>query len=72
VHTQSSAVTTEATDLTLPEAIQVVENLYNVAKVTGTSYTDKLIKLSEGYAELVINFSDGKILNRVIYTVNEN
>jgi len=72
VHGASAIVTTQATDLTQPEAIAVVENLYNVAKATGVSYTDKIIKLDEGYAELVINFSDGKRLNRVIYIKEED
>ena len=70
VHAASGFTAVEATDLTLEEAKTVVENLYNVAKVTGTSYTDKIIDFDKGYAELVINFSDGKKLNRVIYTVN--
>jgi hypothetical protein len=67
VHAASSVVTEQAVDLTQEEAIAAVESLYNVAKVSGVSYEDKLIKLNEGYAELVINFSDGKRLNRVIY-----
>jgi hypothetical protein len=68
VYTASGLTTTQATDLTQEEALQAVESLYNVAKVSGVSYEDKLIKLDEGYAELVITFSDGKRLNRVIYT----
>jgi hypothetical protein len=67
VHPAVGVTTVEATDLTTQEAIQAVESLYNVAKVSGTSYEDKLVKLDKGYAELVINFSDGKRLNRVIY-----
>ena len=67
VHAASGFTAVEATDLTLQEAKTVVENLYNVAKATGTSYTDKLVKLDESYAEVVITFSDGKRLNRVIY-----
>lgn len=72
VHAASGMTTTQATDLTPEEAITAVESLYNVAKVSGVSYTDKLLKLDEGYAELVINFSDGKRLNRVIYTKEED
>ena len=69
VHGASSSTTVEATDLTFEEAKTVVENLYNVAKATGVSYTDRTIDYDKGYAELVINFSDGKKLNRVIYTI---
>lgn len=71
VHPSSGFTTVEATDLSEFEALSVVENLYEVAKATGVSYTDKIIKLEQGYAELVINFADGKRLNRVIYTVNQ-
>jgi hypothetical protein len=72
VHPSSGSVTVQATDLTPEEAIIAVESLYNVAKLTGTSYVDKLLKLDEGYAELVITFSDGRKLNRVIYTKEED
>lgn len=72
VHPAVGMTTVEATDLTRSEALAVVESLYNVAKLSGVSYTDKLVKLDEGYAELVITFSDGKRLNRVIYTKEED
>lgn len=71
VHAGSGFTTIEATDLTESEATSVVSNLYDVSKVTGTSYVDKLVQLDKGYAELVINFADGKKLNRVIYTVEQ-
>jgi len=66
VHSASAMVNVQAADLTPEEAIIAVQNFYNISKLLGDSYTDKLIKLDEGYAELVINFSDGKRLNRVI------
>jgi len=72
IHSASASTVTQATDLTPEEAITAVESLYNVAKVSGVSYTNKLLRLNEGYAELVINFSDGKRLNRVIYTKEED
>lgn len=71
VHAGSGFTTVEATDLTENEAATVVENLYNIAKATGVSYTDKIIQLDKGYAEVVINFADGKRLNRVIYTAEQ-
>lgn len=72
VHAASGMTTVQATDLTPEEAITAVESLYNVAKISGVSYTDKILKLDEGYAELIITFSDGKKLNRVIYTKEED
>jgi hypothetical protein len=71
VHQSSGFTTVQATDLTPEEALQAVESLYNVSKLSGISYTDKIIKLDEGYAELTINFSDGKRLNRVIFVKDE-
>lgn len=71
VHAGSGFTTVEATDLTEVEALNVVQGLYDISKVTGVAYTDKIIKLDQGYAELVINFADGKRLNRVIYTVEQ-
>lgn len=49
-------------------ALDLVAELYEEAKILGT-YTDKIVKLNEGYAELSIIFPDGRELNRVIYTV---
>lgn len=54
------------------EACNSVTNLYVEAKNLGVNYDDKLLKLNEGYAELIIYFSDGKILNRVIFIEEEN
>lgn len=49
------------------EANELVYDLYEESKLLGT-YEDRIIKLNEGYAELKITFSDGRKLNRVIYT----
>lgn len=49
------------------EAVNIVTNVYIESQSLGISYDDKLLKLNEGYAELLVNFEDGKILNRVIY-----
>jgi hypothetical protein len=54
------------------EACNSVTNLYLEAKNIGINYDDKLLKFNEGYAELIIYFNDGRILNRVIFTVEEN
>jgi len=67
VHPSSAFQDTEATDLTREEALAVVEDFYNIAKATGTSCTDRNVRLDEGYAEVDIVFSNGKRLNRVIY-----
>lgn len=52
------------------EAYSFVATLYEDSKNLGNSYIDRLIKPEDGYAELVIHFNDGKILNRVIYIRN--
>lgn len=71
VHQSSGFSTIEAEDLTETEAVIAVANLYNTAKVTGVSCTDKLVKLDEAYAEVLITFSDGRRLCRVIYIKDE-
>lgn len=71
VHPSSGFSVVKAAGLTESAAIQLVNDLYEEAKTAGTSYTDKIIKLNEGYAELKIEFADGKKLNRVIYIANE-
>ena len=65
----SSGFTTKIGEYSDSEALNIVENQYNTSKALGV-YEDKLIKLDKGYAELVIEFPDKKLLNRVIYTVN--
>ena len=71
VHASSGFTSIEATDLTDAEARTVVESLYNVAKATGVSCTDKIVNLDQNYAEVVITFADGKRLNRVIHTIEQ-
>lgn len=71
VHPSSGFTTVEATDLTEAEAKNVVESLYNIAKVSGISCADKIVNLDNNYAEVVITFADGKKLNRVIYAVDQ-
>lgn len=53
----------------LDEAKNLVTSIYEESKQLG-NYTDVLVNLNEPYAELLIKFSDGKILNRVIYPIN--
>lgn len=53
----------------LSEAKSLITNIYEESKQLG-NYTDVLVNLNEPYAELLINFSDGRILNRVIYPIN--
>ena len=72
VHPNSGFVTVEGTNLTDEEAQNLVISLYEYSKTIGSSYSDKIINLENSYAELQIEFADGKKLNRVIYTVPEN
>ena len=72
VHPSSGYVTIEGVNLTELDARDLVINLYESSKLLGSGYTDKIIDIENNYAELRIDFSDGRILNRVIYTVNEN
>lgn len=51
---------------TQEEAVVAVTGFYDQAKNLGT-YEDKLVILEKGYAELKIDFEDGRKLNRVIY-----
>lgn len=50
----------------LEEAKASVESFYNNSKLLG-NYEDKSVNLDKGYAELKVDFADGKKLNRVIY-----
>jgi hypothetical protein len=67
LHASNGSTSVEGSFDTQQEANEFVETLYHDSKTLG-SYTDKIIKLDEGYAELVIVFADKKRLNRVIYT----
>jgi len=49
-----------------------VTTLYEDSKNLGSSYIDRLIKPEDGYAEMIIYFNDGRVLNRVILLVEEN
>ena len=66
IYPASGFVTVVQDDLNEGSALNLVAELYEEAKALG-NYTDKIIKLNEGYAELNIIFSDGRELNRVIY-----
>ena len=68
LHSSSGFTTVQSTVATQEEANIIVSSLYESAKELGT-YTDRIIKLDEGYAELKITFADGRKLNRVIYTI---
>jgi hypothetical protein len=61
--------TVQGTNLSEADANAMVVTLYNEAKNLGT-YTDKIIKLDQGYAELKIDLPPNKSLNRVIYTID--
>lgn len=58
-------------NLSLEDANNLVTSTYEESKSLGASYADKRINLDEGYAELTITYPDGKRLNRVIYTKEE-
>jgi len=49
-------------------AFSFVNTLYEESKNLGISYEDKLIRLEDGYAELVIKLEDGRLIHRVIFT----
>jgi ribulose-5-phosphate 4-epimerase/fuculose-1-phosphate aldolase len=55
---------------TQEEANAIVTELYEEAKSLSSTYTDKIVRLNEGYAELLIDFPDLKRLNKVIYTTD--
>lgn len=63
--------TVVAQNLNHEEACNLVTSLYVESTALGASYDDKRIRLNEGYAELLINFENGKKLNRVIYLKDE-
>lgn len=62
---------TNGSKLTKEQAINLVTELYLESQTIGESYDDKLLKLNEGYAELIIYFSDGRILSRVIQIIDK-
>lgn len=66
IHECTGYTTTEASNISKSQALSLVENLYKNSKNMG-NYTDKIIKLDQGYAELKIDLLDGRSLNRVIY-----
>jgi len=70
VHSGVGSTTVIGENLSLEEACDLVTTTYLDSKTLGVSYDDKLLKLNEGYAELMINFNDGKVLTRVIYIRN--
>lgn len=60
----------KGTGLTKEEAYNLVTELYLESQSSCEKYDDKIIKLNEGYAEILMFLRDGRILSRVIYTVN--
>jgi hypothetical protein len=66
LHSSEGSTSTHGEFNNLEDAKNKVNELYEESKALGT-YTDKIVKLGEGYAELVIEFVDKKKLNRVIY-----
>ena len=69
VHPSSGFTVTVQDGLTENEAISIVLDKWEESKTIGSSYYDKLVNETTGYAELVINFPDGKVLTRVISIV---
>ena len=69
IHPSSGFTTVNGEVLTESEAVALVNSLYEDSKTLGKSYSDKLINLEGGYAELTIDFTDGKKLTRVISIV---
>lgn len=70
LHASQGSVSIQGNFDTLEEAVTLVTSLYEDSKTLGT-YSDKIVKLNEGYAELNIEFADGRKLCRVIYTVTK-
>lgn len=68
LHPSQADITEIGQNLEEYEAYGLVASLYESSKTVGESYTDINVNISRGYAELRINFEDGKILTRVIYT----
>lgn len=67
VHSSHSLVEIKEKDLTHDQALELVKNLYTESQTLGINCEDKIIRLEDGYAELLISFEDSKKLNRVIY-----
>lgn len=54
----------------IEEAKSIVSNLLEQSKTQSVSFSEILINLENGYAELKITLENGRTLNRVIYIVN--
>lgn len=67
VYPSSGFTSIKAENLHTEDAINLVKSLYLESKNLGESYEDFSINLDKGYAEILIKFSDGEHLNRVIY-----
>lgn len=67
IHSSSSSLTFVGEFETLSEAIEAVTNEYENSKSLGEC-EDKVILSNRGYAEMFINFNDGRVLHRIIYT----
>jgi len=70
VHSSSAITKTVGENLTKEQAADLVTNLYVESQALGAKYDDKLLNLNNGYAELIVYFDDGKVLNRVIYATD--
>jgi len=70
VHRGVGSTVTIAENLSFEDACNLVTETYIESKTLGSSHDDKLLKLNEGYAELLISFDDGRRLSRVIYLKN--
>jgi len=62
---------TNGSTLSREQAINLVTDLYVESQTLGEKYDDKLLKLNEGYDELIIYFNDGRVLSRVIQIIDK-
>lgn len=69
VHNSDASTVVMGSNLSNEEANKLVTELYIESLALGVKVDEKIINLNEGYAEMVITFNDGKVLNRVIHVV---
>jgi hypothetical protein len=71
VHSSSSAKLKRGIFKNIEEAKEAVKIIYEETKLLG-NYEDIIVNFDELYVELLINFADGRNLNRVIYAINHH
>jgi hypothetical protein len=67
IHPSSGGTVTHGKDLAQEQAYDLVTQLYVDSLLQGVKVDEKIINLNQGYAEIVIYFDNGRVLNRVIY-----